>query len=187
MPLNSRARWWTNRVGFAFVLGGVVGMLIATFAPYRYQLGPLHLSFRGVRNPLAALLIGYLMWRTTYDGFGHWLKHRIDRIGDTSREFNSFLRNFFSRSLRLWKAWGWRQRAMLLLAVAQCLIIVRFWQTYPARLDFEREAHANMFRLAAYGDPARNCRSWSTFANRFATKRRRPPASSSMVARPGCA
>lgn len=153
MSLSPRARWWINRVGFAFVLGGALGVLIATFAPYRYQIGPLHLSFRGVRNPLAVLIIGYLMWRTTYDGFGHWLKTRLDRIGGTSREFNLFLRNFCLRSWQLWNAWGWRQRAMLLLAVAQSVFILRVWQGYPTFLDFEREAHANMFRLAAYGDP----------------------------------
>ncbi len=141
---------------FRFVRQVVYGDCHSSQAIISYPTGwSVRISFHGVRNPFMGLLLGYLMWRTTNDGFGHWLKMRLDRIGGTSAAFNEYLRNFCSRALRLWQTWGWRQRAMLVLAVAQGMFILKFWQKYPSILDFEREAHANMFRLAAYGEPGK--------------------------------
>lgn len=151
--LGPRERWWINRIGFLLMFGSALGLVIATFAPMRFRLGPIGISFRGVRNPLLGLMAGYWMWRSTYDGFGRWLMNRTSPRGGPSGEFNARVRSAGVQLLRLWKRWNWRQRAMLALVLAQCVFIFRFWQSYPGQLEFERVAHANMYRFAQYGDP----------------------------------
>jgi hypothetical protein len=149
--LNSNARWWLNRTGFALIMIFAVAVAIGTFAPYRYRVGPISISLRGVRNSMLGLLIGYVLWRSTYDGYGRWLKDRTDRIGGAAGEFGGQARQCYFRSRELWRNWGWRQRTLLLVMICQAIFVVRFWQTYPALLDFEREAQANTYHLAAYG------------------------------------
>jgi hypothetical protein len=151
--LSPNARWWLNRGGFALIVVCAFGIVVATFAPYRYRIGPISISMRGVRNPMLGLLIGYILWRTTYDGFGRWMKDRIDRLGGASGEFGTQARHCYLRSLDLWKNWGWRQRTMLVLVVCQGLFVLRFWQAYPVLLDNERMAQANTYRLAEFGPP----------------------------------
>ena len=153
--LNPKARWWINRGGFALMLICAFGIAVGTFAPYRYQIGPIEISLRGVRNPTLGLLAGYFLWRLTYDGTGEWLKRRVDRIGGAAGQFGAHARQFVARSRELWKHWGWRQRTMFAILICQALFVVRFWQTYPAVLDFERMAQANTYRLAAYGSDGR--------------------------------
>jgi hypothetical protein len=148
---SPRARWWINRGAFATMMVCMLGLAFATFAPWRSQVGPITISFRGVRNPMLGLLAAYFLWRLTYDGYGSWLKDRIDRIEGASGDFGLHVRQRYLRVRALWQGWGWRQRAMLLLLGCQTIFVLRFWQSYPALLDFERDAQANMYRLAAFG------------------------------------
>jgi len=158
--LNPKARWWINRFGFALMMLCAVGLTVGTFAPNRYRIGPISISLRGLRNPTVGLLIGYVLWRMTYDGFGEWLKVRVDRFsgatgrfGGAAGQFGAQARRFVFRSRELWKNWGWRQRTMFAVVICQGLFVLRFWQTYPAVMDYERMARANSFRLASYGPP----------------------------------
>ena len=148
--LNSNTRWWLNRAGFAAMLIFAVALAVGTFAPYRFRIGPFSISLRGVRNPMLGLLAGYIVWRTTYDGFGSWLKRWTDRIGDPA---GGHAKRNFARAFELWRTWGWRQRTMLLVLICQAIVVAQFWQTYPTLLNFEREAQANTFRYTSFGPP----------------------------------
>jgi len=148
--LNSNARWWFNRAGFALMLIGTFGITVATFAPNRYRIGPLSVSTRGIRNPMLGLLAGYVLWRTTYDGFGRWLKDRTDWIGPPAIAYAS---RSFARSLDRWRQWGWRLRTMFVLTICQALLVLRFWSAYPALLDYQRYSQENTVRLSSFGPP----------------------------------
>ena len=121
---------------------------MAVFAPCRIHVGPIRFSFHGVRNPMLELLAGYALWRATYDGFGRWLKNRVDRIENV---YGEQARRCGIRLLALWRRWGWRQRAMLLLLASQGVCVAQFWQSYPGLLDYERQAEANESVLAEFG------------------------------------
>jgi hypothetical protein len=144
---------WINRIGFVVLLGSTAGFILSIFAPYRYEIGPIKISFRMVRNPMIGMLIGYVMWRMTYDGFGAWLKNRVRWAAGGGREYDVYLTSVLRRWFQLWKGWKWRERAMLLLVLVQAGFVVRIWQRYPSLLEFEREAHANMFIYPTSGDP----------------------------------
>lgn len=151
--LSPNARWWLCRAGFVLTIVFAISLTIATFAPYRYRIGWLSISLRGARNPMMGLLASYAIWRATYDGFGRWLKVRMSRVEGAADEFGAELRRICGRTIELWKFWGWRQRALLVLVIWQAIFVLRFWQTYPAVLDFERAAQANCNHMAAYGPP----------------------------------
>jgi len=148
--LNPNARWWLNRAGFALMLICMFGIIVGVFAPYRYRIGPLSISMRGIRNPILGLLVGYFQWRKTYDGFGRWLKDRTDWIG---RPAIARASRSFAQLPGLWRIWGWRPRTMFVLIICQALFVLRFWSTYPTLLDDQRDAQANTVCFASFGPP----------------------------------
>jgi hypothetical protein len=148
--LNSNGRWWLNRAGVALMLIGMFGITVGMFAPYRFQIGPLSVSMRGLRNPILGLLAGYVLWRKTYDGFGRWLRDRTEWIAGPAIDGAS---RSFAQLLGLWRNWDWRPRAMFVLIVCQALLLLRFWSTYPTLLNYQRDAQANTVRFASFGPP----------------------------------
>jgi hypothetical protein len=150
LTISPLARRRINRLGFALLLLGVALTASATFFPGRWQIGPLLISLRSVRNPVAALVLGYILWRTTYDGFGGWLKRRISRLEGYGDCLGEWILRITRRFFATWLRWGWRERLMFTAIACQTFFALRFWQDYPAYLENERRAIANSYRLATY-------------------------------------
>jgi hypothetical protein len=137
-----------NRVGFTLMLLGAVLTLAATFFPDRWQIGPFHISLRSMRNPAALLALGYYLWRTTYDGFGGWLKRRIGGLERYGDQLGVWSKRVARRFVAVWLRWGWRERAIFAAVACQAYFALRFWEGYPAYLDFEHQAIANSYQMA---------------------------------------
>ncbi len=146
-PANRRR---INRLGFAFVLLGAMLTLCAALFPQRWYFGPVMIGLRSVRNPLAILVLGYIMWRTTYDDFGRWLKDLTGPVEIYGDRLGTWLLRLGQRFLATWRRWGWRERVMFAAVACQTFFTLHFWQDYPAYLENERRAIANSYRSATY-------------------------------------
>lgn len=150
MTISPAHRRRINRIGFALVLMGAALTVMAMLFPHRWSIGPLSVGVRSVRNPLALLVLGYVMWRTTYDGFGSWLKRRIASLEFYGDRLGAWMWRVLLRFGAQWQRWGWRERAMFAAVAAQTFFTLHFWQDYPAYLENERRAIANSYQLATY-------------------------------------
>jgi hypothetical protein len=147
--LNRWGRRAANRLAFTSMIVSALLIVVATLAPRRWELGPITISLRSVRNPLIGLVAGYLVWRLTFDGYGQWLKCRLDRLKGFDSQPGEHLQRAAGRFRTLWAQWGWRQRGMLLAVVAQTFFALRSWQNYPWHLEYDRQAQLNSDQTAA--------------------------------------
>jgi hypothetical protein len=147
---SPRARRWINRLGFALMLLCAALTAAATLAPGQWDIGPVALSLRSVRNPVFGLIVGYLMWRMTYDGYGLWLKRRLIRLEGYGNGIGQRAPDAWRQFRDLWKRWGWGARLVFVAVAAQTLFVLRFWQNYPSNLEFERQALENSHRYAVF-------------------------------------
>ena len=118
---------------------------VATFYPGRWQIGPLADQLAEHSKSRRRRVLGYVLWRTTYDGFGggssgEFAASRIHggQLGDLGRGGRAAV------SSRSGNRWGWRERLMFIAVAAQTLFALRFWQDYPAYLEFEHQAIGNL-------------------------------------------
>ncbi|HKD38533.1 MAG TPA: hypothetical protein VKB78_17090, partial [Pirellulales bacterium] len=170
MSLSPTVRRLANRAGFFVMLSGAVLVLVATFDPDRWQIGPLTIKLRSVRNPAALAVLGYLLWRTTYDGFGGWLKRRIAKLEFQGDRVGDWLLAAARRFMVAWRSWKWRERATFVLVAAQVFFTLHFWQDYPAYLEFERQVIANSYRTVTYELNGRKLPVLESFSRRLAAE-----------------
>lgn len=164
--LSPRARWWINRLGFALML--LCGLLTAaaTLAPSQWEIGPMALSLRSVRNPVFGLIVGYIMWRMTFDGYGQWLKRRLRRLEGYGNGIGQQAPGVWRHFRDLWSRWGWRERLVFAFVALQALFVLRFWQSYPSYLAQERQAQEHSYRTAAYNVNGQSVPNLECFARR---------------------
>jgi hypothetical protein len=148
--LSPRTRRWINRLGFALMLFCAALTAAATLAPTQWEIGPVALSLRSVRNPAFGLIVGYIMWRMTYDGYGLWVKRRLLRLEGYGNGIGQRAPGVWRQFRELWRRWGWRERSVFAVVAAQALFVLRFWQGYPSYLAQERQAQEHSYRTAAY-------------------------------------
>jgi hypothetical protein len=144
-PLGRRL---INRVGFALMLLAAALTVSAAFYPGRWQFGPVLISLRSMRNPMAVTVLGYILWRTTYDGFGRWLKRRISGLESYGDQLGVWSKQVARRFIAVWLRWGWRERLIFAAVACQTFFALRFWQDYPAYLENEHLATANSYKMA---------------------------------------
>ena len=121
------------------MLLGAALTVLAVLAPGHWRIGPLTVGLRSVRNPVLAMVVGYIMWRTTFDGFGYWLQRRLTRLDAAGSQLGELARQVPGRFRELWRRWGWRERAVFVVVACQTLFVLRFWENYPSNLAQERE------------------------------------------------
>jgi hypothetical protein len=170
MSFSPTIRRLINRFGFVMLLVGAVLTIVATIYPDRWHLGPVLIKLRSVRNPAALAVLGYLLWRTTYDGFGAWVKRRIAPVEVQSGRLGDWLRRVAERFVALWRVWGWRDRLMFVAVAAQAFFAMRFWEDYPAYLEFERQVIGNSYRTPTYEFNGRKLPVLECFGRRLATE-----------------
>jgi hypothetical protein len=170
MSLSPTVRSIVNRVGFLILLSGAALTLIATFYPDRWQFGPVLIKLRSVRNPAALAVLGYLLWRTTYDGFGGWLMRRLTPLEFQGGRLSDWLQRVARRFVQLWQSWRWRERLTFVVVATQVLFVLRFWQDYPAYLEFERQVIGNSYRTPTYELNGRRLPVVESFSRRLAAE-----------------
>lgn len=170
MRLSPIIRRLINRVAFLTLLIGAALVLVATFYPDRWHVGSLVIKLRSVRNPAALAALGYLLWRSTYDGFGGWLKRRIAPLEVRGGRLSDWMRKVAGRFVVVWQSWHWRERLTFIAVAAQVLFALRFWQDYPAYLEFERQVIGNSHQMPTYELNGRRLPVVESFSRRLAAE-----------------
>jgi hypothetical protein len=150
MKISSLGSRLINRLGFALMLLAAALTVSAAFNPGRWQIGPALISLRSMRNPMAVTALGYILWRTTYDGFGRWLKRRISGLESYGDQLGVWSKRVGVRFIAVWLRWGWRERLTFAAVACQTFFALHFWQDYPAYLENEHEAIKNLYRTPTY-------------------------------------
>jgi hypothetical protein len=150
MKISSLGRCLVNRLGFALMFLAAALTVSAAFFPGRWQIGPVLISLRSMRNPLAATVLGYVLWRMTYDGFGQWFKRRIRGLENYGDQLGVWSRRVGRRFVAVWLRWGWRERLIFTAVASQTFFALHFWQDYPAYLENEHQAIDNLHRMPTY-------------------------------------
>src|SRR5260370_29734511 len=131
MKISSLGRCLVNRLGFAQMFLAAALTVSAAFFPGRWQIGPVLISLRSMRNPLAATVLGYVLWRMTYDGFGQWFKRRIRGLDNYGDQLGVWSRRVGRRFVAVWLRWGWRERVMFTAGAPRPFFRRHFCQDYP--------------------------------------------------------
>ena len=150
MKIPPLGRRLISRVGFLLMFLAAALTVTAAFFPGRWQIGPALISLRSMRNPLAATVLGYVLWRSTYDGFGQWFKRRIRSLENYGDQLGVWSKRVGRRFVAAWLRWGWRERLMFAAVAGQTFFALHFWQDYPAYLENEHRAIDNLHRMPTY-------------------------------------
>ena len=130
----------TNRLAFLAMFLFSLSVVMAIVAPQHYRIGPLRVSFDGVLKPVIEWLAAYVVWRSTYDGFGAWLRRWLSPLERLIDRVFAQLRAAVPRLREQWRRWGWRERLVLAAVGCQVLLAVRSWDGYPRQLESVRSA-----------------------------------------------
>src|SRR5260221_7737974 len=112
MKISLLGRRLVNRLAFALMFLAAALAVSAAFFPGRWQVGPMLISLRSMRNPVAVTVLGYVLWRSTYDGFGQWFKRRIRGLENYGDQLGVWSKRVGLRFFAVWRRWGWRERLM---------------------------------------------------------------------------